>query len=105
MSNPGSDGTDPYVLHPSGTISATNASEFRQQLSDAVESGHVHLRIDLDAVDMIDSTGLSVFVQCYQSVIGQGGSLTVVTDNNDLRGLFHLMGLDQHFTVRGKEAA
>ena len=72
-------------------------------MRELVDEGSLNLTIDLDGVDMIDSKGLAVFVVCHQTVSAKGGSLTVVTDNKDLLGLFHVMRLDQHFTVRGSE--
>ncbi len=91
------------VVRPKGVITAANASDFKQNLHDLVESGATDLTIDLAEVDMIDSQGLAVFVVCHQTLSSKGGALTVVTDNQDLRGLFHVMRLDQHFTVRGSE--
>ena len=91
------------VVRPKGAITASNANELKQELQDLVESGAVDLTIDLAAVDMIDSKGLAVFVVCHQTLAPKGGKLTVVTDSEDLLGLFRVMRLDQHFTVRTSE--
>ncbi|MFQ5461878.1 MAG: STAS domain-containing protein [Phycisphaerae bacterium] len=91
------------VVRPKGVITAANASEFKESLHDLVESGACDLIIDLANVEMIDSQGLAVFVVCHQTVSAKGGSLTVMTDNEDLRGLFRVMRLDQHFTVKGSQ--
>ncbi len=80
-----------------------NANEFRQELQELVESGTINMTIDLAGVEMIDSKGLAVFVVCHQTLGPKGGSLTVITDDEGLRGLFRVMRLDQHFTVRGSE--
>lgn len=92
--------TDTMVVKPSGKITAANANEFRDSLHELFEAGHVDLTIDLVDVDMIDSKGLAVFIVCHQALQTKGGSLTVVSDNEDLLGLFRVMRLDQHFTVR-----
>jgi anti-sigma B factor antagonist len=91
------------IVKPQGKITAANVNEFRQELLTLIESGSVNLLIDLADVDMIDSKGLAVFIVCHKTVTAKGGSLTVVTDNNDLLGLFRVMRLDEHFTVRGSE--
>lgn len=93
------------VIRPSGRITAAGAEEFRRELLRHVEAGKVHIRIDLEDVDMIDSKGLAVFIVCHQTVSQKGGSLTVVTDKGDLRQLFCVMRLDQHFTVCGSTEA
>ncbi len=89
------------VIRPEGKITALNADQYRQELNELVEAGNLDLTIDLANVDIIDSKGLGVFVVCYKALGEKGGKLTVVTDNEDFRQLFHVMRLDEHFTVRG----
>ncbi len=91
------------IVKPQGPITSTNANQFRDELREKVDAGEINIIIDLEAVDMIDSKGLSVFIICHQTLTGKGGSLTVVTDNEDLRGLFHVLRLDEHFTVTGSQ--
>ncbi|MHC5111141.1 MAG: STAS domain-containing protein [Planctomycetota bacterium] len=92
---------DRTVVKPEGKVTAANANELRKELQSLVSDGHVHLVIDLSHVDMIDSRGLSVFIVCHQSVSEAGGSLSVIGANEDLRGLFRVMRLDEHFSVNG----
>ena len=90
---------DKVVVRPEGRITASNAEQFRQDLLEIVESGSVHITIDLDKIDILDSKGLAVFIVCNKTVSEKGGSLTVLTDNEDFLGLFRVMRLDEHFTV------
>ncbi len=97
---------DKLIVKPQGPITiSNNADEFREALGKYVQEGNVNIVIDLENVDMIDSKGLAVFVVCHQAVSEKGGSLTVVTDNEDLRTLFHVLRLDQHFTVCSPQEA
>ncbi len=93
---------DTCLVKPEGKITAATADEFRGELNKLVEAGSIDITIDLANVDMLDSKGLSVFVMCHQTVSAKGGSLTVVTENADFRGLFHVMRLDEHFAVLDK---
>lgn len=93
------------IVHPEGKITAANADEFRQELLELVQSGAINLTINLEKVDIIDSKGLAVFIVCHKTVSEKGGSLVVVTDNSDLLGLFHIMRLDEHFTICGPDKA
>ncbi len=92
---------DTLMVRPQGVITAANADAFRKELQGLVEDGAINLTIDLADVEMIDSKGLAVFVVCHQTLQSKSGALTVITDNEDLRGLFRVMRLDQHFSVRG----
>jgi anti-sigma B factor antagonist len=87
------------VVRPAGDIVASRVDEFRRELQELVTQGNVHLVIDLGGVNMIDSKGLAVFMLCHKSVNAAGGSLTVVTRNEDFRQLFHVMRMDEHFRI------
>ncbi len=89
------------VIQPTVNLTATNAEDMRGELERVVSAEQGNVVIDLASVDMIDSKGLSVVLACYQTLSAQGRDLTVVTDNEDLQRLFHIMGLDEHFTVKG----
>ena len=91
------------IVRPEGKITAANADDFRHELQDLVNAGAVDLTIDLSSVDMVDSKGLAVFIVCHKTITEKGGTLTVITDNEGLRGLFHVMRLDERFVVKGSE--
>lgn len=92
--------TDSLIVKPQGKITAASVDEFRKELNALVEAGETNLTIDLAEVDMIDSKGLAVFIVCHQTLAKKGGNLTVICDNADIRGLFHVMRLDERFTVK-----
>ncbi|NLE60694.1 MAG: STAS domain-containing protein [Planctomycetes bacterium] len=87
------------VVRPSYDLVASCVEQFRTELQNLVSQGIVHLAIDLSDVKMIDSKGLAVFMLCHKSVSTAGGSLTVVTLNQDFRQLFHVMRMDEHFKI------
>jgi anti-anti-sigma factor len=90
---------DMLVLYPRHDIVASRLDEFRREVQAVIDAGHMRLAIDLDGVSIIDSKGLAMLMMCYKSVTARGGALTVVTPNDDFKHLFHLMRLDEHFTV------
>jgi anti-sigma B factor antagonist len=54
---------------------------------------HRHVRVDLSGVEFIDSSGLSVFVQCRHRQDCNGGSFTVTAMSPAARHLLELAGL------------
>jgi anti-sigma B factor antagonist len=88
------------LICPEGKITAANADSFRQKLLELVQGGAKHITIDLQKIDMIDSKGLAVFIVCHKTLSGQGGRLTVITQNDDFRQLFHVMRLDEHMEIK-----
>jgi len=87
------------IVRPTGSITAVNAEEFRRELQERIAGGVTCLTVDLNGVDLIDSSGLAAFICCHQTLKGRDGTLTIRGANEDLRGLFHLLKLDQHFDV------
>ncbi|MCC7293290.1 MAG: STAS domain-containing protein [Phycisphaerales bacterium] len=91
--------TQAPVVRPAGTITALNADEFRAALQEQLADGAKDLTIDLSDVDLIDSRGLAVFVVCHQTLLARGGTLTVLGADANLKGLFRVIRLDEHFRV------
>ena len=89
------------TLRPEGKITAANAEAFREQLRETLANNDKDVVIDLAKVDIIDSKGLALFIVCHKTLAEQGHALTVVTDNEDLKGLFTVMRLDERFEIRG----
>jgi anti-sigma B factor antagonist len=87
------------VVTPTKNIVASSMDELRKELQAVLESGCRELTIDLKNVEVIDSRGLSLFMLCHNSLSRVGGRLRVVTQNEDLRHLLHVMRLDQHVIV------
>ena len=91
------------LVKPDGKITAANVEDFRKELLDLVNEGATNIIINLENVDIIDSKGLAVFIICHKTLLEKGGSLTVISDNEDFRNLFHVMRLDEHFTVKAPD--
>ena len=90
---------DRMVVIPEGKITTANAQDFRKELLGLVEDGNTNLVIDLKNVDILDSQGLAVFIMCHKSVSERDGSLTVITENADFRGLFEMMNMSEQFRI------
>lgn len=88
------------IVKPTQSLVASQIETFRAELNGLVQQGAIHLAIDLAGVEMIDSKGLAVFMQCHKTVAARGGSLTVLTASPDYQFMFHAMRLDEHFSVR-----
>jgi|GEM_PF-1295864 len=95
---------DKLVVTPEGKLTTANAQEFRKELLGLVEDGNLNIVIDLKNVDILDSQGLAVFIMCHKSLSERSGTLTVVTENADFRGLFEMMNMNDQFNICSPEA-
>jgi anti-sigma B factor antagonist len=64
-----------------GEFDIETAPRLRQVVAHLIEAGYVHLDINLQGLDFLDSTGLSVLVSSLKKLRTQGGSLRLICSN------------------------
>ena len=89
------DGYD--VIEIGGEIDVYTAPRLRESIVAAVEEGRIHLIIDVQKVDFLDSTGLGVLVGALKRVRADGGSLDIVCTQERILKIFEITGLDKVF--------
>lgn len=87
------------TIRPQSDVVASMAQDFKAELKGLLEAGVRQLTVDLDAVEMVDSVGLGIFIATHNSLHKMGGSLTLVNVSADIAMLLRTMRLDKHFTV------
>lgn len=72
-------------MHVTGELDAATAPFLREALIGVIEDqGSLSVRIDLGAVSVIDSTGLSVLASALRRVKEKGGQLALVNPPSTL---------------------
>jgi anti-sigma B factor antagonist len=87
------------VVEVGGEIDVYTAPRLREMIVDLVHKGHHHLVIDLERVDFLDSTGLSVLTGGRKRVRAFDGSLRVVCTQERLLKIFRITGLTKVFPI------
>lgn len=87
------------VIQPSGILDSINGNRLRRDVMDAAESGAKTLLIDCQAVEFMDSSGLSALVMSLKTVREVGGKLFLCSINEQLNMLLELTGMDSVFDV------
>jgi len=87
------------VVRPEQRLTLDQTEGFRRQMLDAVARGEGCVTLDLRALDLLDSAGVAVVVQCHQTLKERGGRLTVLTDHDGIERVFKVLRLDEHFEV------
>ena len=83
-------------------VTADRVEALKDELLTDVGQGHVNIEADMNAVELIDSSGVSLLIALQNSVVSQNGALTVKMLSENLLNMFKIMGLDRHFTVSGR---
>jgi len=78
-------------------LDASQAPQFKEEITSRIASGHTKLVLDFSMVDFIDSTGLGALVNCMKR-LGKG-HLSIVGVKGAVGRLFALTRMDQVFTV------
>lgn len=87
------------VVRPSGILDGTKAGQFRQEISNLVESNVEIVLIDFQDVTFMDSSGLGALVLALKTVRAAGGKLFVCSVNEQIKMLFELTSMDRVFEI------
>jgi anti-sigma B factor antagonist len=83
-----------HVIRIGGYVDFDVAPQLKKRIVQRIESGERRLVIDLSDAGFIDSTAIGVLVGALKRLREAGGSLAVVCDNDNVRGIFEVVGLE-----------
>jgi anti-sigma B factor antagonist len=87
------------VLRPQGDIDVATGPALKDCITETLVAGGVHLVVDLQDVEFIESTGLGALVGGRRRAEAVKGSLTLVCTEDRLLQVFRLTGLDKVFAI------
>jgi anti-sigma B factor antagonist len=85
---------DVRVLRVAGDVDFDAAPQLKRHIMSLVDAGDRQFIVDLSEVEFIDSTAIGVLVGALKRLGANGGSLLVVCNNEDIRGIFETVGLE-----------
>jgi anti-sigma B factor antagonist len=81
------------ILRPNGEIDLATVGDLDEALRAAEATGAATIVVDLEAVTMLDSTGLRCLVSAHERSLEAGWELRIRPGSDHLRRLFELAGL------------
>ncbi len=94
---------NPVSLLVDGDLVAARLPALRSKLREMVDSGVLHLTMDLAETGMVDSAGIGLLISTHNSLKKAGGDLKVIKASPDILELLRTMRIHQHFSVSGIE--
>jgi len=88
-----------HVVAVRGEIDLFTAPELKSALSEAIESGHTRIVVDLTDTTFLDSTALGVLIGAVKRLRSREGALVIVNVDQNIAKTFEITGLDQIFTI------
>jgi anti-sigma B factor antagonist len=90
-----------HVVAVRGEIDLFTAPELKSALSEAIETGHNRIVVDLTDTTFLDSTALGVLIGAVKRLRSRDGRLTIVNVDDNIAKTFEITGLDQIFPISG----
>jgi anti-sigma B factor antagonist len=93
------------IVELSGHLDLHTVDALRDAIADWVDKGHTDIRVTLDGLDFMDSSGLGVLVGSLKRVRAYGGTFQLVCSKPSLLRLFSITGLDRVFVIQSSLAS
>lgn len=93
------------VVHVAGELDLHSAPHLRETFLQLTTDGQLRLIVDLDAVEFIDSTALSILVIAHKRLRAHDGTLSVVCTADRVLKVLRLTGLSSLLNVQHSIAA
>lgn len=87
------------VLIVVGEVDIRTAPQLRERISQLLAAGSRHLLLDLQGVDFVDSTALSVMVGAHKQLGRDGGRLAIVCSREPVLRVLAVTGLSKVFDL------
>jgi anti-sigma B factor antagonist len=91
--------SDTHVIELGGEIDLYTAPEFKERMSEIIDEGKTRVVVDLSQATFIDSTTLGVLVGGVKRLRPAGGSLSLVSTDENITKIFEITGLDRVFPI------
>lgn len=91
--------TSTAVIQPKGSLDASNAGEFQQQLTSYLQAAHAELMVDMSGVEALDSAGLISLVSGLKLARQNSKRFCLCAVPPSIQIVFELTQLDRVFEM------
>ena len=85
----------------SGELDVSTADELKKELHKLVDEKNIDMRLNLENLDYIDSTGLGVIIGILKRLKIESKEVYIEKPKNNVRKIFNITGLDKIFKLEG----
>lgn len=84
-----------------GELDVSTADELKKYLHKLVDEKNINIKLDLQNLDYIDSTGLGVMIGILKRLKIENKEVYIQKPKNNVRKIFSITGLDKIFKLEG----
>jgi anti-sigma B factor antagonist len=87
------------IVRVIGRVDASNYHLLEARLKDYIDSGRVHLVLELDGTEYLSSAGVRVLISAQKALKPKGGKLVLAQPSQRVKEVIDLAGLDPLFPM------
>ena len=84
-----------------GELDVSTADELKKYLHKLVDEKNIDMKLNLENLDYIDSTGLGVMIGILKRLKIENKEVYIEKPKNNVRKIFNITGLDKVFKMEG----
>ena len=80
-------------------LNATNASQVKSEIREALTSEHTRIDLDLSTTRFVDSSGLGVLIGLHKSMAARQGTIRILNPTGTVQQVLELTRLHRLFEI------
>ena len=92
---------DFWEVSLAGELDVSTADELKKSLHKLVDEKNIDMKLNLENLDYIDSTGLGVMLGILKRLKIENKEVYIEKPKNNVRKIFNITGLDKVFKMEG----
>ena len=92
---------DFWEVSLAGELDVSTADELKKSLHKLVDEKNIDMKLNLENLDYIDSTGLGVMIGILKRLKIENKEVYIEKPKNNVRKIFNITGLDKIFKMEG----
>ena len=90
-----------WMVSLEGELDVSTADELKKYLHKLVDEKNIDMRLNLEKLEYIDSTGLGVMIGILKKLKIENKELYIEKPRSNVRKIFNITGLDKIFKLEG----
>lgn len=90
-----------WTVSLGGELDVSTADELKKYLHKLVDEKNIDIKLNLENLDYIDSTGLGVMIGILKRLKIEDKEVYIEKPKNNVRKIFNITGLDKIFKMEG----
>ena len=90
-----------WEIHLEGELDVSSADKLKEYLHNLADEKILDMKINLERLDYIDSTGLGVMIGVLKKLKMDNKEIYILNPKSNVKKIFTITGLDQIFKVEG----